>query len=82
MLLGQAPQPSSRPVWACGAMGRRSPDREEQILIEVLTQELYLAHMTVYEQGCGSLPDDLSSKAQQHNCISPEIPGCLCSPLP
>ncbi|XP_036684661.1 suppressor of fused homolog isoform X3 [Balaenoptera musculus] len=47
--------------------GEGPPDREEQTLTEVLTQELYLAYMTVYEQGCGSLPDDLSSKAQHHN---------------
>ena len=47
--------------------GEGPPDREEQTLTEVLTQELYLAYMTVYEQGCGSLPDDLSSEAQHHN---------------
>lgn len=55
--------------------GEGPPDREEQTLTEVLTQELYLAYMTVYEQGCGSLPDDLSSTAQHHNFVLPEIPG-------
>lgn len=39
--------------------GEGPADGEVQTLIEVLTQELYLAHMTFYEQGCGSLPDDL-----------------------